>query len=123
MAQLARRLSSSNEWQDVLQESVGAAWRKRSQFDPTRGTARNWLLAIVADQAGKSRRRVNRRRDGSLDGAAGAAAVAVASDLDLNLERALPGSPRASAAPSHCTTTSACRLRTSRRSCPALPGR
>jgi RNA polymerase sigma factor (sigma-70 family) len=57
MATLARRLAGSGEWEDVLQDSFGAAWRKRGQFDGARGSARNWLLAITADQARKSRRR------------------------------------------------------------------
>jgi RNA polymerase sigma factor (sigma-70 family) len=57
MAALARRLSAAADWEDVLQEALTASWRKRSQFDPTRGTSRNWLLAIVADQAAKSWRR------------------------------------------------------------------
>lgn len=57
MAWLARRSVDGSDWEDVLQEALSAAWRKRGQFDPARGTARNWLLAIVADQSGKNRRR------------------------------------------------------------------
>jgi RNA polymerase sigma-70 factor (ECF subfamily) len=58
MAWLARRSVDESDWEDVLQEALSAAWRKRGQFDPARGTARNWLLAIVADQAFKNRRRL-----------------------------------------------------------------
>lgn len=57
MAWLARRSVAESDWEDVLQEALSAAWRKRGQFDPARGTARNWLLAIVADQSVKNRRR------------------------------------------------------------------
>jgi RNA polymerase sigma-70 factor (ECF subfamily) len=57
MAWLARRSVDDSDWEDVLQEALSAAWRKRGQFDPARGTARNWLLAIVADQSCKNRRR------------------------------------------------------------------
>jgi RNA polymerase sigma-70 factor (ECF subfamily) len=60
MAQLARRLAPTGEWEDVLQEALSATWRKRAQFDERRGSARNWLLAIVADQARKGHRRVVR---------------------------------------------------------------
>jgi RNA polymerase sigma-70 factor, ECF subfamily len=56
MARLARRLSPSNDWEDVLQEALAAAWRKWAQFDPERGSARNWLLAIVVDRSYKRRR-------------------------------------------------------------------
>jgi RNA polymerase sigma-70 factor (ECF subfamily) len=57
MEQLARRLTRSGDWEEVLQESVLNAWRKRAQFDSARGAPRVWLLAIVADQARKSNRR------------------------------------------------------------------
>jgi RNA polymerase sigma-70 factor (ECF subfamily) len=57
MAALASRLAPASESEDVLQDALADAWRKRSQFDAARGTARNWLLAIVADQAYKTRRR------------------------------------------------------------------
>ncbi len=85
MAALARRLSGVADWEDVLQESLSAAWRKRGQFDPDRGTPRNWLLAITADQAHKSRRRP---RPVSLDGIDGADADHDGS-LNLDLERAI----------------------------------
>ncbi len=54
MAYLAAR--SGTDGEDILQEALAAAWRKRAQFDPSRGTARNWLLAITADQRWKARR-------------------------------------------------------------------
>jgi DNA-directed RNA polymerase specialized sigma24 family protein len=58
MARLARRLAPTGHWEDVLQEALSSAWRKRAQFDEARGTVRNWLLAIVADQSRKGFRRV-----------------------------------------------------------------
>ena len=57
MALLAARLAPDADRDDVVQEALLAAWRKFGQFDPGRGTPKSWLLAIVADQAGKSRRR------------------------------------------------------------------
>jgi RNA polymerase sigma-70 factor (ECF subfamily) len=60
MSQLARRLAGSAEWEDVLQEALTSAWRKRAKFDPSRGTPRSWLLALTIDQARTSWRR--RRR-------------------------------------------------------------
>jgi RNA polymerase sigma-70 factor (ECF subfamily) len=85
MSALARRLSGVPDWEDVLQESLSAAWRKRAQFDPHRGTPRNWLLAITADQAHKNRRRP---RAAPLDGVERAAAGSDAT-LGLDLERAI----------------------------------
>jgi RNA polymerase sigma-70 factor (ECF subfamily) len=63
LAALARRLAPHGDSEDVLQEALSAAWRKRAQFDETRGSARNWLLAIVADQAYKGRRRLRPTAD------------------------------------------------------------
>jgi RNA polymerase sigma-70 factor (ECF subfamily) len=54
MAALAAR--SPNDPDDILQDALAAAWRKRAQFDPARGSARNWLLAITADQRWKAGR-------------------------------------------------------------------
>jgi RNA polymerase sigma-70 factor (ECF subfamily) len=67
MARLARRLAPPGEWEDVLQEALSSAWRKRSQFDESRGSARNWLLAVVADQARKGHRRLWTRREQELE--------------------------------------------------------
>lgn len=57
MASLAARLTSDAERDDVVQEALLRAWKKQSQFDSNRGSVRTWLLAIVADQARRSRRR------------------------------------------------------------------
>ena len=57
MTRLATRLSPPGEGDDVVQEALVRAWSKWSQFDPARGTAASWLLAITADQARKARRR------------------------------------------------------------------
>jgi RNA polymerase sigma-70 factor, ECF subfamily len=63
MAALAARLASEAERDDVVQEALLRAWRKRSQYDSMRGSIRTWLLAIVADQA---RRLRNRARQTSI---------------------------------------------------------
>ena len=81
MAGLARRLSASAEWEDVLQEALTACWRKQSQFDPERGSLRNWLLAIVADQAAKNRRRFRLVSDAAADGPSPTLESALALDL------------------------------------------
>lgn len=57
MSHLAARLVGSANRDDVVQESLTRAWRKRHTFDSARGTPRTWLLAIVADQSRKARRR------------------------------------------------------------------
>ncbi|MEO6703181.1 MAG: RNA polymerase sigma factor [Jatrophihabitantaceae bacterium] len=85
MAALARRLAIP-DWEDVLQEALGSAWRKRTQFDPARGSARNWLLAITADQARKSKRRF---RPIPVADAFDSAAPGSDKALELDLEQAI----------------------------------
>lgn len=58
LARLAARLAPDGERDDVVQEALARAWRKRATFDPARGTPLAWLLAITADQARRARRRV-----------------------------------------------------------------
>jgi RNA polymerase sigma-70 factor (ECF subfamily) len=58
MARLAAR--SGFDADDILQDALADAWRKRGQFDPERGGARSWLLAITADQRSKTWRRAAR---------------------------------------------------------------
>jgi RNA polymerase sigma-70 factor (ECF subfamily) len=57
LARLAARLAPDGERDDVIQAALERAWRKRSTFDPARGTPLAWLLAITADQARRARRR------------------------------------------------------------------
>jgi RNA polymerase sigma factor (sigma-70 family) len=58
MARLAAR--SGGDPDDILQDALADAWRKRAQYDPGRGSARSWLLAITADQRRKAWRRAAR---------------------------------------------------------------
>lgn len=82
MAGFARRLSPPADWEDVLQEALAASWRKRHQFNPARGSLRSWLLAIVADQAAKSRRRLRPVSGAEADRPVQAQEPALALDLD-----------------------------------------
>jgi len=57
MSRLAARLAPNADREDVVQEALLRAWRKRDQYDQSRGTPAAWLLAITADQARRARRR------------------------------------------------------------------
>lgn len=95
MARLAARYCVDAD--DILQDALVAAWRKRSQFDPARGTARTWLLAITADQRSKAWRRTVRALsrpwadpEAGRSGSARSAAPEEASpELQLDLRRAI----------------------------------
>ncbi len=56
MARLAARLAPAGDRDDVVQEALARAWRKRHQYDPARGSVSSWLFAITADQARRARR-------------------------------------------------------------------
>jgi RNA polymerase sigma-70 factor (ECF subfamily) len=57
MGRLATRLTSAADSDDVVQESLVRAWRKRDSYDESRGAVQSWLLAIVADRCRRHRTR------------------------------------------------------------------
>ena len=57
MSRLAARLAPDADRDDIVQEALARAWRKRHQYDASRGTPAAWLFAITADQARQARRR------------------------------------------------------------------
>ncbi|MDR1431730.1 MAG: RNA polymerase sigma factor [Propionibacteriaceae bacterium] len=89
MSALAARTGPDAE--DVLQDALTQAWRKRRQFDPVRGSARNWLLAITADQRRKHWRRSAARPETALAGheALISDSAGPVSEHCLDLERAI----------------------------------
>lgn len=85
MSRLAARLAPGCDRDDIVQEALVRAWRKRRLFDPDRGTASTWLLALTADRA----RRARHRRPASVQlDDVGAPAAA---DDAIDLSRALTG--------------------------------
>ena len=89
MTRLARRLAPAADPEDVVQDALANAWRKRAQFDPERGTPTTWLLAIVADQARTSRRSRLRRLRVVHEDAPLPDVPAPPESGDLDLERAI----------------------------------
>lgn len=57
MRRFAFTLVGPDDADDVVQDAAVRAWNKWTQFDPSRGSPRAWLLAIVADQVRSRRRR------------------------------------------------------------------
>jgi RNA polymerase sigma-70 factor (ECF subfamily) len=92
MRRLAVRLTSASDGDDVVQEALVRAWRKRSQYDETRGSVQAWLLAIVADRARRHRVRARPGRE-LVDVPAPTCDVERALDLDQAIA-ALPARQR-----------------------------
>jgi RNA polymerase sigma-70 factor (ECF subfamily) len=90
MARLAGRLVPAADRDDVVQEALVRAWRRRATYDQTRGAVGTWLLAIVAGCARRSRTRAP--REAPVEPPTGEAARPDAY-RDLDLERALRGLP------------------------------
>lgn len=61
MTHLAARLVGPTHRDDLVQEALTRAWRRRSTYNPARGSYKPWLLAIVAGEA--ARRRWYRREE------------------------------------------------------------
>jgi RNA polymerase sigma factor (sigma-70 family) len=91
MARLAGRLVHPANRDDVVQEALVRAWRRRATYDESRGAVATWLLAIVADSARRSRVRAPRDQPDEL-----ALAQPATSDpeRDIDLERALRALPK-----------------------------
>ena len=60
MRRVAVREVGSAGADDVVQEALIRAWRRRETFDLNRGTVRTWLLAIVLDRARRQARHTTR---------------------------------------------------------------
>ncbi|MBV9098785.1 MAG: RNA polymerase sigma factor [Frankiaceae bacterium] len=87
MARLATRLTSATDSDDVVQEALVRAWRRRESYDASRGSAQSWLLAIVADRCRRHRTRDRHPAAAELLDVAAAPSKDV--DRSLDIERAL----------------------------------
>lgn len=90
MARLAARLTSAADSDDVVQESLVRAWRKRSQYDESRGSAQSWLLAIVSDRARRHRSRMRPAPRQLIDVPAATGDV----ERSVDVDRAIAALPR-----------------------------
>ena len=91
MTRLARRLAPQADPDDVVQDALVRAWRKRHLFDPQRGTVTSWLLAITADRA-RDARRTRDRHLRTVDDSTeppDLPALSTGVDADLDLDRAI----------------------------------
>ena len=93
MTRLAKRLAPDADPDDVVQDALARAWQKRHLYDPARGTATTWLLAITADQARATRRTRVRRLKLIDEYAEVPDAPALQTNRDLDLDRAISALP------------------------------
>lgn len=57
MTRLACRLAGDDAADDVVQDALTRAWKRRTTYDASKGEALPWLLAITADRARRHRTR------------------------------------------------------------------
>jgi RNA polymerase sigma factor (sigma-70 family) len=89
LSALAVREVGVADAEDVVQETLMRAWRRRSTYDPARGSARAWLVGVLLDQARRHRVRGRGRRRFAVPERLAAAAPAEHLDLELAI-RDLP---------------------------------
>lgn len=89
MTRLAARLAGGESADDVVQDALTRAWRRRATYDSSRGEPLPWLLAITADRA--HRHRLRRR---ILHPLPEAATAHVDSDTRIDVLRAVAALPR-----------------------------
>jgi RNA polymerase sigma factor (sigma-70 family) len=91
MGRFAARLVPAADRDDVVQDALVRAWRRRSTYEESRGSAAAWLLAIVADQARRRRTRAPAPNLTLVE----ADGTSPFTSADLDLERAIAAlSPR-----------------------------
>lgn len=97
MRQLAVRLVGPAAADDCVQDALLRAWTRRADFDAKRGSAKSWLLAIVADQARQRGRRPERPTTSltvvSADGTWNEPLASPADAADLDLRAAVEQLP------------------------------
>lgn len=84
-------LSSLDDADDLVQDTLARAWTKRAAYDPSRGSPRSWLLAIVADRA--RRRWIRRPKPVSPAPTATATAMPELDGHRVDLRRAIAALP------------------------------
>jgi RNA polymerase sigma-70 factor (ECF subfamily) len=87
MSRLASRLTTDADADDIVQEALVRAWRKRSTYDEARGSAQSWLLAIVADRSRRHRVRSKPPSQELIDVPVAGRDVDTSVDLDRAIER------------------------------------
>lgn len=93
LVRVAGRLAPPGNRDDVLQDALTLAWRRRAGYDPARGSVRAWLLVITADQARRSWRRHRVWHPLADDLPAAAPDPAVQAGFRADLEAAIAGLP------------------------------
>ena len=90
MTRYAGRQVAPADRDDLVQEALIRAWQRWSTYDPARGSAAGWLLAIVADRCRRHRSRRPSGREVELV----EHAAPPAQRHDIDLERAIAGLAR-----------------------------
>ncbi len=94
LVRVAGRLAAPGSRDDVLQDAMTLAWRRRAGYDPGRGSVRAWLLVITAEQARKSWRRYRVWHPLAQELPAASPDPAIRAGIATDIEAAIAGLPR-----------------------------
>ena len=85
-AVVLRVLRSSDDVEDVVEETFWQAWRQAGRYESARGSVQTWILTIARSRALDRVRLTNRRREESLEGERGAQVLQLASESDPSMD-------------------------------------
>ena len=94
MRRYAVLIGTKRDRDDVVQDALERAWRRWETYRADRGSARTWLLAIVADQSRRRRLRAPRLQLVELDAGLPAAQVGVSPAERIDVQAAITRLPR-----------------------------
>ena len=85
-AVVLRVLRSSDDVEDIVEETFWQAWRQSGRYEPARGAVQTWILTIARSRALDRVRLTSRRREESIDGESGVQVLQLASDGDPSMD-------------------------------------
>jgi RNA polymerase sigma-70 factor (ECF subfamily) len=85
-AVVLRVLRSTDDVEDVVEETFWQAWRQAGRYESARGAVQTWILTIARSRALDRVRLANRRREEPMEGESGEQVLQLATDSDPSMD-------------------------------------
>ena len=85
-AVVLRVLRSSEDVEDVVEETFWQAWRQAGRYESARGAVQTWILTIARSRALDRVRLMSRRREESIEGESGEQVLQLATEGDPSMD-------------------------------------